>query len=115
MARGGSSDQVKYEEGPGRERTEASFSCAPPIPSQGALTQKRGGETDGGGREVGGGGKMAAGCGQVTIIIANLTVGPDGCGGWAIYIRCEGASQEEALTNCGRQSPPETIPLGWKG
>ena len=50
---------------------------------------------------------------EVTFIIANLTVGPDGCGGWAIYVGWGGASQEEAPTNCGRQSPPEGIPPGW--
>ena len=75
------------EEGPGRERTEATFSHAPPIPSKGALTQKRGRAAGGRGREAGGGGKMAGGCGKVTVIIADLTVGPDGCGGQAIYIR----------------------------
>ena len=31
--------------------------------------------------------KEAGGCGQVTIIVANPTVGPDGCRGWAIYVR----------------------------
>ena len=101
------------EEGPSRERMEASLSCVSPIPSQGALTHKRGGEEDGGGREEGGGGKEAGGCGQVTIIIAKPTVGTDGCRGWAIYIGPGGASQEEALTNYGRQSPPEGIPPGW--
>ena len=92
---------------PGSERTGAPFSNSPPIPSQGALTQKRGGE------EVGGGGKMDGGCGKVTFVITDLTVGPDGCRGWTIYVGWGGASQEEALTNCGRQSPPEGIPLGW--
>ena len=43
--------------------------------------------------------------GEVTGVITNLTVGPDGCGGWAIYISREGASQEEAPTYCGRQGP----------
>ena len=62
---------------------------------------------------MGGGGKEAGGCGQVPIIIANLRVGPDGCRGWAIYIRSRGASQEEALTDHGRQSPLEGIPPGW--
>ena len=50
--------------------------------------------------------------GRSTIIIANLTVGPDGCRGWAICFR-GGASPEEALTYHGRQSPPEGISLGW--
>ena len=71
------------EERDGRERMEAPLTSAPPIPSQEALTCK-GGEEDGRGREVGRGGKMAGGCVQVTIIVANPTVGPDGCRGWAI-------------------------------
>ena len=54
---------------------------------------------------MGGGSKEAGGCGKVPGIIANPTVGPDGCRGWAIYIGCGGASQEEAPTDCGRQSP----------
>ena len=78
----------RCQEGPGRERTDAPFSCSPPIPSQGALTQKRGGgEVGGVSREAGGGGKMAGRGGEVTFIVADLTVGPDGCGGWAIYVR----------------------------
>ena len=79
-------------EDPSREGMEAPFSHALPIPSQEALTHERGGEEDGGGREVGRGGKEAGGCGQVTIIITNLTVGPDGCRGWAIYIGSGGSS-----------------------
>ena len=87
-----------------------------PIPSQEAITCERGGEeADGGGREVGGGSKKAGGCGKVSVIIANPIVGPDGCGGWAICFRSGGASQEEAPTYHGRQSPLEGIPLGWKG
>ena len=45
------------------------------------------------------------GCGEVTIIVANPTVSPDGCRGQAIYIGCGGASQEDTLTHCGRKSP----------
>ena len=47
---------------------------------------------------------MAGGCGKVPIIITNPTVVPDSCGGWAICFG-GGASQEEAPTYCGRQSP----------
>ena len=102
------------QEGPSREGMEAPLSSSPPIPSQRALTHERGGEEAGGrGREVGAGGKEAGGCGQVPIIIANPTVGPHGCGGWAIYVRSGGASQEEAPTDHRRQSPPEGIPPGW--
>ena len=57
---------------------------------------------------------MAGGCGKVAIIVANLTVGPDGCGGWAICFG-GGASQEEALPYHGRQRPPEGVPQGQKG
>ena len=104
----------RSQEGPDRERTEAPFSHLPPIPSQEVLIQKRGGEeVSGGGREVSGGGKMAGGCGKVTFFIHNPTVSPDGCGGWGIYIRSGGASQEEALTYHGRQSPLEGVPPGW--
>ena len=56
-------------------------------------------EEDWGGREVGSSGK-------VTRVVANLTVGPDGCGGWAIYVRWGGAAQEGALTVCERQGSP---------
>ena len=42
---------------------------------------------------------------EVAIIIANLTVGPDGCRGQAIYVGWGGASQEAAPTYCGRQNP----------
>ena len=73
------------EESTGGERTEACLSSASPIPSQKALTHKRGGEeADGGGRQAGGGSKEAGGCGKIPIVVANLTVGPDGCRGWAI-------------------------------
>ena len=61
------------------------LSSSSPIPSQEALTHERGGEeADGGGREVGGGSKKAEGCRKIPVIVANPTVGPDGCGGWAI-------------------------------
>ena len=89
------------QEGPSREGMEAPLSGSPPIPSQGSLTHERGGEEAGGrgGQEAGGGSKEAGGCLKVTVIIGNLTVGPDGCGGQAIYIGSGGASQEEAMTN----------------
>ena len=45
---------------------------------------------------------MARGGGEVTTIIANLKVGPNGCGGQAIYVGQGGAGQEEALTYHGR-------------
>ena len=76
--------QSKEERRNWQKRMEGPLPSAPPIPSKKALTYERGGEEDGRGREVGGGGKMAGGCGQVTVIVTNLTVGPNGCGGWAI-------------------------------
>ena len=50
--------------------------------------------------------------GKVTRAIANLTVGPDGCRGWAIYVGRGGASLQEGPTYHGRQSPPEGILAG---
>ena len=42
---------------------------------------------------------------EVARVVADLTVGPDGCRGWAIYVRWAGTGQEEALTYHGRQRP----------
>ena len=81
------------EESVSREGTEAPLPSTPPIPSQKALIHKRG-EEDGRGREVGRGSKTAGGCGKVTVIIANLTVGPDGCRGQAI---CFGSGRSSNL------------------
>ena len=92
--------------GEGREEGTP-LSDTPPLPSQKACTHKGGGADIGRGREVGQGGWKTGGSGSVSIVIANMTVGPNGCGGQAI---CRGASQEEAPPNCGRQSPPEGIP-----
>ena len=73
------------EEGFGRERMEAPSPVHHPSPARKPSPVREGGEEDGRGREVGGGGKMAGGCGQVAVIvIANPTVGPNGCRGWAI-------------------------------
>ena len=66
------------------------------------------GEEDGRGREVGGGSKMAGGCGKVTVIITNLTVGPDGCGGWAI---CFGSGGSSDLL--WEAKPPGRNSSGW--
>ena len=51
---------------------------------------------------------------EVARCITDPTIGPDGSGSWAIYVGQGGASQEEALTDCGRQGSLEGIPLGWK-
>ena len=48
---------------------------------------------------------MAGGCGSVAVVIANPTVGPDGCRGWAICFG-RGASQEEAPTLLWEAKPP---------
>ena len=58
---------------------------------------------------------MARGGGEVATIVADPTFGPDGSGGWAISVGWGGASQEEALTYCGRYSSLEGIPEGWQG
>ena len=90
-------------EGNHQKGKEATFSSAPPIPSQKALTCKRGGEEVGQGRKVGRGGKMAGGCGKVTVIIANPTVGPVGCRGWAI---CFGGSQSGGSSDLPWEAKP---------
>ena len=79
----------------------------PPVPEVETAPTQSELERSGGGREVGKGGEVAR-------VIANLRVGPDGCRGWAIYVRWGGASQEEAPTDHGRHGSPEGIPLGWK-
>ena len=61
------------------------------------------------------GGRAARGGWEVATVIAEPTVGPDGCGGWAIYVGWGAASQEEAPTYHGRQSSPEGILKGWQG
>ena len=65
------------------------------------------GVEEGRGRDIGGGR-------EVTRVITYLTVGPDGCRSWAIYIRQGGAGQRKALTDHRRQGSPEGIPEGWK-
>ena len=52
--------------------------------------------------------------GEVTGVVTNLTVGPDGCGDWAIHVGQGGASQKEALTYHGRQGALEGIPEDYK-
>ena len=65
-------------------------------------TPKWAGEEGWGGREAGRGG-------EVTRVITDLTVGPDGHRGCAIYIGRGGASSQEALVCHGRQGPLEGI------
>ena len=69
----------------------------------------------GGNEEEGGGSGTAGGNREVAIIIANLTVGPDGHRGQAIYVRWRGASQKEGPSHCGRQGPQEGVLEGWEG
>ena len=57
---------------------------------------------------------MTGGGGSVTIIVANLTVGPDGCRSWAICLG-GGAFQKEVLPYHQRQGPTEGFPEGRKG
>ena len=57
---------------------------------------------------------MAGGGGVITIIVANPTVGPDGCRGRAICLR-GGACQKEAPPYHQRQGPVEGVPEGRKG
>ena len=60
-------------------------------------------------------GREAGRGGEVTGVVTNLTVGPDGCRGWAIHVRQGRTSQKEAPTYTERQGPLEGIPEGWKG
>ena len=57
---------------------------------------------------------MAGGGGTITVIIANPTVGPDGCRGWAICLR-GGACPKEALPYHWGQGPTERVPEGRAG
>ena len=68
-------------------------------------------QSRGNNKEDTGGGVTGTGW-EVTGVVANLTVGPDGCGGWAIYIRKGGASSQEALTYHGGKAPLERILVG---
>ena len=54
-------------------------------------------------------GRVTGTGGEVPRVIANPTVGPDGCRGWAIYIGQGGAILWEAPTYHGRQGLPEGI------
>ena len=78
----------------------------PPVLAQETPSQPSGVEQkDRGGRVTGTGG-------EVTRVIAKLTFGPDGCGGWAIYVGQGGTSSQETPTYHGRQGPPEGIHVG---
>ena len=57
---------------------------------------------------------MTGGSGLVSIIVANPTVGLDGCRGWAFCFVWR-ASCKEAPPYHGRQSPPEGVPQSRKG
>ena len=57
---------------------------------------------------------MAGGGGKITIIVANPTVGSDGCGGQALCLG-RGACPKEAPPYCWRQGPTEGVPEGRKG
>ena len=60
------------------------------------------------------GGEEAGTGGEVARVISYLTVGPDGCRGWAIYIRRGGARQKETLADSGRQGSQEGVLEGQK-
>ena len=48
---------------------------------------------------------MARGGGEVATVIANLTVGPDSCGGWAIYVRWGKPATKKLHTTVGGKAP----------
>ena len=102
------------EGGEKSEEKQAPLSCTPPLPSQKALTHEGGGTDGGWGWEAGWGGWTAGGGGAITVIAANLTVGPDGCRGQAICLR-GGACPKEALPYHQGQGPMEGVPESRKG
>ena len=51
---------------------------------------------------------------MITVIVADPTVGPDGCRGWAICLR-GGACPKEALPYHRGQGPMERVPEGRAG
>ena len=63
-----------------------------PSQSRGNNEEDRGGGTTGTGMEV-------------TRVVTNLTVGPDACRGWDIYIGRGGAGSQEAPTYHGGKAP----------
>ena len=89
--------------------TETLIASAPPISSTRNTSKTRGNN------EANSGGRVARRGREVATVIAKPTVGPDGQGGWAIYVGWGRASQKEALTDCGRQGPQERILEGQQG
>ena len=77
------------------------------------ITGTRNPSRTGGNNEKNWRGKLAWAGGEVATIVANLTAGPDGCKGQAIYIGWGGASLKEALSHCGRQGPQEGVLEDW--
>ena len=104
------------EEGKAQESQNESRGTCPTwgTPSAGGTSSAWGGghsnprwdgEEESRGREVGGGR-------EVTGVVTDPTVGPDGCRGQAIYVRWGGASKKEAQTNHRRQGSLERVPEG---
>ena len=92
--------------GPSAQGAGTSSTGGPPSTSTTNPSQLRGDrQKDTGGRVTGTGG-------EITRVIANLTVVPDGCGGWAIYVGWGGASSQEALPYHERQGHLEGILAG---
>ena len=58
---------------------------------------------------MGGGSRAVRSGGAVTVFIAHLTIGPNGCRAQTILVGRGGTCVEEAQTYHGRQSPPEGI------
>ena len=48
---------------------------------------------------------MAGGGGEVTTVVANLTVGPDGCRGWAIYVGWGEPARKKLHPTVGGKAP----------
>ena len=78
---------MSEDQGGGMHPTSGTCHTSGPPSSNTRATARPGRDEEEGHR-----GRMARGGGEVTTVIANLTVGPDGCGGLAIYVRSGGAS-----------------------
>ena len=83
------------------QRSKAGHKCMqkPRAPSTGAppITGIRNSSGSRGDHEEDCRGGAARGGGEVTTVIANLTVSPDGCGAWAIYIWWESQLERSSI------------------
>ena len=93
--------QVRTRVAAPKPSLEAPYTSRPPSSSTGNPSRPRWNEGQSGR------GGAAQGGWEVTAVVANPTVGPDGCGGWAIYVRWEGANLKEVQSLLWKAKPPE--------